>query len=52
MIDKRWIVVAILGCQVDCIRNEQQSRNGGTSLIDPDIVAGRQNALNPDLEVE
>ena len=28
-VDKGWIVMAILGCQLDYIWNELQSRNGG-----------------------
>jgi hypothetical protein len=36
-IDKGWLVMAILGCQLDYIWNELQSRNGGHTC-DPDLL--------------
>ena len=43
-VDKGWILVAIPGCQLNYIRNEQQSRNGRLTC-DPDIAAGRYKFL-------
>ena len=41
--------MAILGCQLDYIWNELQSRNGGHPC-DLDLEAGRQHAFDSDLE--
>ena len=43
------IVMAILGCQLDCIWDELQSRNGGHTC-DPNLEAGRQLAFDLDVE--
>ena len=44
-------VMAILGCQLDYIWNELQSRNGGLAY-DPDLEAGRQvSDLDLDMEI-
>jgi hypothetical protein len=40
-VDKGWIVMAILGCQLNYIWNKLQSRNGGHNC-DPDLKAERQ----------
>ena len=43
--------MAILGCQLDYIWNELQSRNGGHTC-DPDLEAGRHKLLTPDLKAQ
>jgi hypothetical protein len=43
-VDRRWIVTAILSCQLDNIWNELQSRNG-RHTCDPDLEAGRHRVL-------
>lgn len=48
-VDRGWIVMAILGCQLDYTWNELQSRNGGHTC-DLDLEVGRQHAFDLDLE--
>jgi hypothetical protein len=48
-IGKGWIVMVILGCQVDYIWNELQSRNGG-HIYNPDPGTGKQHGFDPDLK--
>ncbi|KAL6050210.1 hypothetical protein STEG23_015218 [Scotinomys teguina] len=45
------IVMVILGCQLDYIWSELQTRNG-EHTCDLDLEAGRQYAFDPDLEVD
>jgi hypothetical protein len=39
-VDEGWIVMVNLTCQLNYIRNDLQSRNGG-HICDPDLEAGR-----------
>ena len=41
--------MTILGCQLDYIWNELQSKNGGNTC-DPDLKAGKEHAFDLDLE--
>jgi hypothetical protein len=43
--------MATLGCQLDSIWNELQSKNGGHTC-DPDLEAGREHVFGPELESE
>lgn len=48
-VDKGWVIMAILGCQLDYNWNELQSSNGGHTCY-LDIEARTQHTFDSDLE--